>query len=288
MNQLECGQRSLSLAKTQIMGILNVTPDSFSDGGSLYQQHKLSLDKALQRAEAMVNAGAAIIDIGGESTRPGAEPVSLQQEMDRVLPVVEKLAASLDVIISVDTSQPEVIKATAKAGAGLINDIRALQQDGALAAVAATGLPVCLMHMQGTSPKNMQAKIHYEDVVQEVQHFFQQRIAACKIAGITTNKLMLDPGFGFGKSLEHNLRLLNNIAKFKTQGLPLLIGTSRKSMIGQVLNLSVDQRLYGSLATVAIAVMQKVAIVRVHDVAPTQQVISMINAVQAETVENKK
>ncbi|MCP4597741.1 dihydropteroate synthase [Neptuniibacter sp.] len=284
MRILNCGQYQLDLSKTHVMGILNVTPDSFSDGGNLYSGEGLLLDKVLHRAEKMLADGATILDIGGESTRPGAVAVSLQEEMDRVLPVVERIAAELEVVISVDTSSPEVMTQSAALGAGLINDVRALGREGALKAAAATQLPVCLMHMQG-SPATMQDRPVYEDVLDDVEDFLLQRISDCEKAGITKERLILDPGFGFGKTVEHNLRLLNNLQRLKKQGLPLLIGTSRKSMIGAVLGREVDQRLPGSLATVAVAVMQGAEIIRVHDVAETVDVVKMTRAVMAESQE---
>lgn len=284
MSKLICGERQLNLQTPQVMGILNVTPDSFSDGGQLYSNQGLLLDQVLRRAEAMVQAGAAILDIGGESTRPGAKPVALQEELDRVLPVVEKIAQSLEVVISVDTSSPELMSQAAALGAGLINDVRALGREGALSAAAATGLPVCLMHMQG-SPANMQERPEYGDVLDDVEDFFRQRIQACEAVGIAREKLLLDPGIGFGKTVEHNLRLLNNTRRLKELGLPLLIGTSRKSVIGAVTGRDVDQRLAGGLATVAVAVMQGAEIIRVHDVAETVDVVKMTRAIMAESGE---
>lgn len=281
--QLVCGSKVLDLSRTQVMGILNTTPDSFSDGGALYQSSQLSLDQALRRAAGMVAAGATIIDVGGESTRPGAAAVAIEEEMARVIPVVERISTELDVVVSVDTSSPEVMRAAAEVGAGLINDVRALGRPGALAAAAATGLPVCLMHMQG-SPATMQDAPVYADVLDEVVAFLQQRVADCVAAGIARERLVLDPGFGFGKTVTHNLRLLNNLDALHALGLPLLIGTSRKSMIDHVLQRPVDQRLAGSLATVAIAVMQGAQIIRVHDVAETVDVVRMTEAVRNESI----
>ena len=282
MRELNCGSRVLDLGRTQIMGILNVTPDSFS--GSHYVNRALSLDQAVLHAAQMLEDGASIIDVGGESTRPGAERVSQQEELDRVIPVVERIHAELDVVISVDTSDPNVIRESAAAGAGLINDVRALGRDGALEAAEQTNLPVCLMHMQG-NPVSMQDSPEYSDVLDDVADFLLRRIAACEAAGITSDRVLLDPGFGFGKTVEHNLRLLNNLQHFRALGYPLLIGTSRKSMVGAVLNKDVDQRLYGSLATVACAVMQNAEIIRVHDVAATADVVRMTRAICAETAE---
>ncbi len=284
MSQLLCGSKILSLAQTQVMGILNITPDSFSDGGSLYSDKGLLLDQMMRRAEQMIIDGATILDVGGESTRPGARPVGLDEELQRVLPVVERLHAEFDVVISVDTSSAEVIRESAKLGAGLINDVRALGREGALAAAAETDLPICLMHMQG-SPATMQERPEYDDVLDDVVAFLEQRVAACETVGIAKERLILDPGFGFGKSIEHNLRLMNNIATLKTRtGLPVLVGTSRKSMIGVVLERDVDQRLSGSLATIALAVMQGAEIVRVHDVAETVDVVKMTQAVLDESL----
>lgn len=260
------------------MGILNVTPDSFSDGGRFSE-----CDAALRQAEQMVVDGTALIDVGGESTRPGAKPVPLQQEMDRVLPVVERIAKELDTIISIDTSSPELMAEAARLGGHLINDVRALQKPGALASVAEAGLPVCLMHKQG-EPKDMQNNPVYRDVVEEVRAFFTERISACQAAGIDRQNIILDPGYGFGKLLAHNLTLVNRLSELAVDGLPLLVGMSRKSMIDGVLKRSVDERLYGSLALAAAGVMNGAWIVRVHDVAQTVDVVKMINAVKQETV----
>lgn len=285
MKELRCANRVLDLNKPHIMGILNVTPDSFSDGGSYFDDRQLSLDKAVQRAAEMVAEGATLIDVGGESTRPGAEQVTQAEELDRVVPVVERIAAELDVVISVDSSDPVVFRESAAAGAGMFNDVRALGREGAVEAAAATGLPVCLMHMQG-SPATMQDAPAYEDVLDEVSDFLLQRVEVCLAAGIDRNQLILDPGFGFGKTLEHNLRLLNNLQHLHQHGFPLLIGTSRKTMIGAALDRDVDQRLYGSLATVASAVMQGAEIIRVHDVAATCDVVRMTRSIMQESKVN--
>lgn len=278
---IQCGARALDLARVHVMGILNVTPDSFSDGGRLFRFDKLSLDNVLTRAAEMVDEGATIIDVGGESTRPGAQRVTLQEELDRVLPVVEVIAKELDVVISIDTSTPEVITSTAALGAGIINDVRALRLSGAVEAVAKTELPVCLMHMRGT-PQDMQNSPVYSNVIDEVVAFFDERIKVCSDAGIAVERLILDPGFGFGKTLEHNLFLLNRLEALQGLGFPLLTGTSRKSMIAGVLDCEVDKRLYGSLATVAIAVMKGVKIIRVHDVSESVDVVRMTEAVMRE------
>jgi dihydropteroate synthase len=272
--RLPCGSRPLDLSRPQVMGILNVTPDSFSDGGCFNR-----LDAARRHAEAMVKAGATLIDIGGESTRPGAPPVSEQEELERVCPAVEAIARELDVIISVDTSTAAVMRESACLGAGLINDVRSLQRPGALAAAAESGLPVCLMHMRG-EPGTMQDDPQYPDIYAEVHDFLAERMAACAQAGIARERIVLDPGFGFAKTLEHNLRLFQRLERLHEFGLPLLVGVSRKSMIGKVLDRPVGERLYGSLALAALAVAKGAQIVRVHDVAETVDVIRMIAAVE--------
>ncbi|WP_434135477.1 dihydropteroate synthase [Pseudomonas luteola] len=272
--RLLCGSRVLDLSHPHVMGILNVTPDSFSDGGRFN-----TLDSALFHARALVLAGATLVDIGGESTRPGAPAVSEDEELSRVVPVVEAISKELDVIISVDTSSPQVMLESAKVGAGLINDVRALKRPGALEAAAATGLPVCLMHMQG-EPGTMQQNPHYEDVVADVIAFLSERVAACEKEGIRRDQLILDPGFGFAKTLEHNLVLFKRMPELFELALPLLLGVSRKSMIGAVLTKPVEERLYGSLALAALAVAKGASIIRVHDVEQTVDVIKMIAAVE--------
>ncbi|WP_084592402.1 dihydropteroate synthase [Pseudohaliea rubra] len=259
------------------MGILNVTPDSFSDGGQLYREGCADLDAILWRAEAMVSAGAALLDIGGESTRPGAAPVSEDEELARVVPVVEALAGRVDAMLSVDTSTAAVMHAAAAAGAHLINDVRALQRPGALAAAAASGLPVCLMHMQGT-PETMQADPRYVDVVADVEAFLERRSAACLAAGIERDAILLDPGFGFGKSVAHNLSLLKALPRLGSLGFPLLVGLSRKSLIAKLLDRSVDQRLPASLALAVLAAERGARIIRVHDVAETADALAMVAA----------
>ncbi|TFH85742.1 dihydropteroate synthase [Billgrantia azerbaijanica] len=259
------------------MGILNVTPDSFSDGG----RHN-ARDAALRHAERMLAEGAAIIDVGGESTRPGATPVPVQQELDRVVPVVEALVRELDALVSVDTSSPEVMRAVTQAGAGMLNDVRNLRREGALAAAATSGLPVCLMHMRG-EPTDMQDAPHYDRPVEEaVADFLAARVAECEAAGLRRERLLLDPGFGFAKTVEHNLRLLKHLDRVAQLGLPLLVGLSRKSMIGKVLGRPVEERLPGGLALAALAVERGARIVRVHDVGPTLDAINMIWAVLRE------
>lgn len=255
--------RKLDLAAPQIMGILNVTPDSFSDGARY--QH---LDKALFHAEQMIRDGASIIDIGGESTRPGADEVSLDEELYRVIPVIERFASELDVWLSVDTYKPEVMNESIRAGAHLINDICALQEPGALSVVAESGVPVCLMHMQG-KPRTMQQAPHYNNLCGEVYAFFQERINTALMAGIKKEQLILDPGFGFGKTLEQNYELLGRLDHFHTLDLPLLVGMSRKSMIGQLLDRPVTERTAGSIAAALFAVQQGASIIRVHDVKET-------------------
>lgn len=273
--RLPCGNRVLDLSRTHVMGILNITPDSFSDGGRFAQR-----DLALRHAEAMMLAGATLIDVGGESTRPGARSVSPVEELERVAPVVEAISAELDVIISVDTSTPAVIRETARLGAGLINDVRSLRRDGALDAAVATGLPVCLMHMRG-EPTDMQIDPHYTDLVGEVSAFLRERMEECVAAGIPVENIILDPGFGFAKTLEHNLSLFKHMEALHALGRPLLVGVSRKSMIGKVLDKPVDQRLNGALALAAMAMVRGAKILRVHDVPETVDVVRMIAAVES-------
>lgn len=270
--QLKAQGLTLDLTYPQVMGILNVTPDSFSDGG----KHN-GLDAALRHAEAMISAGATIIDVGGESTRPGAAEVSTEEELERVVPIVELIARYFDVWISVDTSKAEVITASAQAGATLINDIRSLREPGALEAAAQSGLPICLMHMQG-DPKTMQHKPVYTDVVAEVDSYLTSQIERCTSAGIDKSRLLIDPGFGFGKNLEHNYQLLAHLAHFHHFGLPLLVGMSRKSMIGQLLKVGPTQRVTGSVACAVIAAMQGAHIIRVHDVKETVEAMRVVEA----------
>lgn len=267
----------IAMDKPSVMGVLNITPDSFSDGGQYYQAGDKQCTKALARAIEMVDEGAQFIDVGGESTRPGASAVSLQQELDRVIPVVEKIAANLDCVISVDTSSPEVMLAAANAGAGLLNDVRAFQRDGALAAAAVTGLPLCLMHMRG-EPGHMQDQPRYESVVDEVRDFLLARVLSCKDAGIAVDRLIVDPGFGFGKTLTHNLLLLKSLSELRIGDLPILVGMSRKSMIGEILNKPASERLYGGIALAALAVDQGASIIRSHDVAATCDAVNVAYA----------
>ncbi|MDC7832108.1 MULTISPECIES: dihydropteroate synthase [Pseudomonas] len=272
--RLPCGNRVLVFDAPKVMGILNVTPDSFSDGGRY-----TAVESALRHAEAMVAAGAAIIDVGGESTRPGAPAVSEAQELDRVIPVVQAIARELDVVISLDTSAPAVMRAGALAGAGLINDVRSLRRPGALEAAAASDLAICLMHMQG-EPSTMQQAPVYTDVAGEVGAFLAEQVRRCEAAGIARERLVLDPGYGFAKTLEHNLELFKRQAELLAFGLPLLVGVSRKSMIGAVTGRPVEGRLAGGLALAALALAKGAQILRVHDVAETVDVVKMITAVE--------
>ena len=243
----------------------------------------MSPDKAIAQALRLAEAGADIIDIGGESTRPGARPVSAQEEIDRVLPVVEALHKKIPLPISIDTSKPEVMRAAVKAGAGFINDVRALREAGALEVAMQLGVPVCLMHMSG-EPRTMQDAPRYADVVGEVRDFLEERLGACMNAGIPAQRLVIDPGFGFGKTLEHNIELLRGLKKLQSLGAPVLIGLSRKSMIGKALGLPVEQRLYASVALAVMAVQQGACIVRVHDVGPTVEALRMWAAVYPESM----
>ncbi len=271
------GRHLVDLSAPKVMGILNVTPDSFYDGGRYFRRGN-DISTALTQAEAMLAAGATFIDIGGESTRPGAAPVSLQEEMDRVLPVVEALTGQLDCVISVDTSSAEVMKASAALGAGLINDVRALQRQGALAAASAAGLPVCLMHMLG-QPQTMQEAPQYMDVVAQVRTFLDQRREACIRAGIDGRYLLLDPGFGFGKTDEHNLDLLRNLSRLRIDNLPIVVGLSRKSVLGRLLGRPPRDRLAGSLALAQYALQHGANILRVHDVEPTMDIVRMFQLI---------
>lgn len=276
---LDCAGRPLDLSRPLIMGIINATPDSFSDGGTLYRGGALDLDSAMSRARAQVEAGATILDIGGESTRPGAAPVSCQEEQDRVLPLLERIVAELDVVVSVDTSNPRLMREAAGLGAGMINDVRALEREGALEAAAASQLPVCIMHRQG-EPATMQAAPRYSDVVAEVRDYLRQRIDACVAGGLSRERLLLDPGFGFGKTVQHNFALLAGLGELQALGLPLLVGLSRKSMIDKVLGRAVEQRLAGSLALALLAAQRGAHILRVHDVAETHDALAMLHATE--------
>lgn len=264
--------QTLSLATPQVMGILNVTPDSFSDGGT----HNTPA-KALEHARKMIAEGASIIDIGGESTRPGAVEVSPEQEAERVIPVVAAIARESDVWISVDTSKALVIREAANAGAHILNDIRSFSEPGALQAAAQSGLPVCVMHMQG-EPRTMQQAPHYQNVVREVYTYLEAQVARCVAAGIGKNHIILDPGFGFGKTLAHNYQLLDKLDLFHNLGLPVLAGMSRKSMIGQLMDIPPDERVAGSVACAVIAAMKGAQIIRVHDVKETVQAMKVVEA----------
>ncbi|WP_444924253.1 dihydropteroate synthase [Microbulbifer sp. DLAB2-AF] len=277
--KITCGKHTLDLSSPVVMGVLNTTPDSFSDGGSYYQAGMLDLSLVLRRAEQMLDEGAAIIDVGGESTRPGASPISEEEELDRVLPVVDAICTRLDVVVSVDTSTPTVIREAAKVGAGLINDVRALEREGALEAAAQTDLPVCLMHMQG-QPDTMQTSPNYRDVVTEVAHYLAGRIEACGAVGINRERLLLDPGFGFGKNDAHNLALLGALSQLGPADVPILAGLSRKSMIGRLLQREVEDRLPGSLALAMLAAQRGAKILRVHDVAETVDVLRLQQVVE--------
>lgn len=270
-------QSCMDLTYPHVMGILNMTPDSFSDGGKFNH-----LDAALRHVDHMIQAGATFIDVGGESTRPGASDVSVDEELDRVIPIIEKIAGYFDVWISVDTSKAAVISAAATAGAHLINDIRSFTEPGALQAVAATELPICIMHMQGDPKTMQQAPFYAQDVTNVVDHFFTETIARCTAAGIDRQKIILDPGFGFGKSLQHNYRLLATLSDFHHFGLPLLVGMSRKSMVGQILNVPPIERALGSVTCAVIAAMQGAQIVRVHDVKETFDALRIVQATLAE------
>jgi len=270
---LSCAGKTLDLTHPQVMGILNVTPDSFSDGGEF-----IAVDSALAQAKKMVAEGAAIIDVGGESTRPGAVQVSVEQEIARVVPVIQAIHSQLDILISIDTSKPEVMRAAIDAGAGLINDVQALQVHGAMQAAVECGVPICLMHSQGTA-QTMQNNPQYDDVVSDVTQFLMDRVEQCQLAGITRDKLILDPGFGFGKRANHNLQLMKGLSRLVEQGLPVLVGVSRKSMIGKLLKVSLEERLAASLSLAAISVWQGAKIVRSHDVRETVQAIMMCDHV---------
>ncbi len=272
-NQFNCGKYQLDLAHPHVMGIVNVTPDSFSDGGRY-----ASTEKAVAHALQLVADGAHILDIGGESTRPNATPVGLEEELDRVIPVIERLSREVDVPLSIDTYKPQVMRAAVQAGAAIINDIRGLQEPEAVQAAAEGDAGICIMHMQGT-PQTMQQNPQYENVVQEVKGFLQERLEACLAQGIAAERVVLDPGFGFGKRTVHNLALLNGLPDILALGRPLLVGLSRKSVLGQIVGSDVDQRLHASLAASVIAVMKGGRIVRVHDVKATVDALKVVDAV---------
>ncbi|HVH84069.1 MAG TPA: dihydropteroate synthase [Steroidobacteraceae bacterium] len=270
---LRCRDKTVDLTHPVVMGVLNVTPDSFSDGGRYFDT-----ETAVRHGVRLAEEGAAFIDVGGESTRPGAAPVDMEEELRRVIPVVERLHGATGAVISVDTSKPEVMRAAAAAGAGLINDVRALREPGALEAARASGCAVCLMHMQG-EPRTMQAAPSYQDVVVEVRAFLAERAQACRAAGFSADRLVLDPGFGFGKTLEHNLTLLRHLRDIGAGGLPLMVGLSRKSMVGALTGRPPDERVQGSVALALIAALNGARILRVHDVAPTVDALKVLAAV---------
>ena len=275
MMKITANNKILDLSQTQVMGIVNVTPDSFSDGGQYCR-----LDDALTQARLMIDAGVTIIDIGGESTRPGAPDVELEQELARVIPVIKAIRAQSDVWVSIDTSKAEVMRQAVIAGADLINDVRALQEPGALDVAAQAGVPICLMHMQG-QPRTMQASPHYDDLLTEVGEFLHQRIEACEAVGIHRQQLILDPGFGFGKTLEHNYHMLAHLEQFHQFGLPLLAGMSRKSMLFKLLDKKPAECVAASVSCATIAAMKGAQIIRVHDFEQTLdavKIVSMVNA----------
>jgi dihydropteroate synthase len=272
---LRFGARTLDLSRPQVMGVLNVTPDSFSDGGRF-----AGAAAAIEEGVRLAQAGAALIDVGGESTRPGAAPVSVAEELRRVVPVIEGLTRACAAVISVDTSKPEVLRAAAAAGAGLINDVRALRVPGALEAAAASGCAVCLVHMRG-EPPSMQQAPHYTDVVGEVRAFLRERSAVCRAAGIGAERLLVDPGFGFGKTLEHNLTLLRHLPELSADGVPLLVGLSRKAMLGTLTGRASGERLAGSVALAVIAALNGARIVRAHDVAATADALKVVAALRS-------
>jgi dihydropteroate synthase len=274
INKLNCGGRFLDLNTPQVMGILNVTPDSFSDGGSFN-----SLEKAFTQAELMLDQGASIVDIGGESTRPGSKGVSTQQELDRVIPIIEKIYKRLDVIISIDTSKAEVMREAKLAGAGLINDVLALQGEGSLSVASTLDLPICLMHMQG-APRTMQSSPQYADIITDLLHFFDKRVKLCRQAGIKKDQLLIDPGFGFGKTLEHNMHLLKSLSRFLSLDMPVLVGLSRKSLLKQLTNRDVDDRLAGSISLAVIAAQNGAKIFRVHDVKETVDALRVVQSLK--------
>ena len=269
----------LDLSKPRLMAIVNATPDSFSDGGLFFENNRLSIDKVASRIDVIAKEGADIIDIGGESTRPGAAAVSLQEEMDRVLPVVEWARANTNLAISVDTSSPELMEEAAKKGAHIINDVRALTRANAVEVVANNGLLVCLMHMQG-KPATMQHAPQYQNPMVEVSTFLQSRVLECLEKGIEREQIWLDPGFGFGKTLEHNLTLLQQLPELGSLGFPILAGLSRKSMIEHLLGHDLEQRLPASLGLAMIALERGAKVLRVHDVAATRDIIDIYTAVQ--------
>ncbi|EGU40696.1 dihydropteroate synthase [Vibrio scophthalmi LMG 19158] len=277
MMKITANNKTLDLSQHHVMAILNVTPDSFSDGGQFH-----SLDKALMQAEKMIKAGVSIIDIGGESTRPGAPDVTLEEELARVIPVIKAIRAKYDVWISIDTSKAEVMRQAIAAGADIINDVRSLREPGALEVAAHAGLPICLMHMQG-QPRSMQTNPHYDDLLQEVGDFLQERIDACEAVGIAREQLILDPGFGFGKTLAHNYQMLAHLERFHQFNLPLLAGMSRKSMLFKLLDKAPSECVAASVSCATIAAMKGAQIIRVHDFEQTLDAVKVVSA----TLNNK-
>lgn len=271
-NQLTCREKKLDLEVPQVMGILNITPDSFYDGGRYMQR-----DEALYKAENLIEDGAVILDIGGESSRPGAVPISISEEIDRVVPVIEYIKQNFSIIISVDTCKVEVMRAAYSAGADMINDIKALQTPGALEFLSQNQAGICLMHMQG-EPATMQKFPCYKNVAKEVYEFLAKRLQACQESGIQMNRIVIDPGFGFGKTITHNFQLLSKLSDLKKLGVSILVGLSRKAMIGKLLGLTPEHRLSSSLALAVIAVMQGASIVRTHDVRETKEAITIASA----------
>jgi dihydropteroate synthase len=280
--QLDCAGRILKFDRPNIVGIVNVTPDSFSGDGL-----SASLDAAVAHGLRLVEEGADALDVGGESTRPGAEEVAIEDELARVVPVIERLARETDVPIAVDTSKPDVMRAAVAAGAGMINDVYALRRDGALDAAAELRVPVILMHMQGT-PQDMQDAPQYDDVVSDVHRFLTERIFACEMSGIAKKKIVIDPGFGFGKTLDHNLALLRQLARFVELGVPVMAGLSRKGMLGTLTGRAVDARVHGSVAAALIAAQHGAKLLRVHDVGATVDALKVWNAVAAQSVPKGK
>lgn len=274
IREIDCAGTILDLSTPQVMGILNVTPDSFSDGGQYNRDQS-----AIKQTAIMLEQGASIIDVGGESTRPGATDVSLSEELDRVIPVIEKINSEFDTIVSIDTSKAEVMSAAVKAGAGMINDVNALRGEGALEAAVKSSVPVCVMHMQG-APRTMQTAPSYEHVTNDVLAFLTERIQTCVDAGMRREQLLIDPGFGFGKTLEQNCQLMRELDTFKNLDCPILVGVSRKSMIGQILDAEVDERLFGSVALETLAVWQGANIIRAHDVSAAVDAITITTAIK--------
>ena len=267
---MQFGKYFIDLSQPHVMGILNVTPDSFSDGGK-----HASVNQALDHALRMIDEGATFIDIGGESTRPGAPNVSLQEELDRTIPIIEAVTKNSECVVSIDTSKAEVMRQAVQSGAGLINDVRALQEPGALQAAADAEVPVCLMHMQG-QPRTMQDNPEYSDVVNDVSKFLIERASVCEEAGISKDKILFDPGYGFGKSLAHNYALVKHLPTLMSLGYPVLVGMSRKSMIGNLLNRKVEERLAGSLSLATIVAQMGAHIIRVHDVKETADAVNIV------------